>query len=921
MVMAGGAVATACREIAKRAATIGGRLLQTDPAQVLIHDGKAVGPHGSVTLGGDRARLVPAAAGSPGRRRSGRARSHHRVQAGARQRNLQLRHARRAGRGRSGDRRRGDPRLRHRRGRRQAGQSDDRRWTDLRRLRARRRHGAVRGDAVRSLGQPLASTLSDYLLPGPTEVPAPTLDHMETLAPYTEFGVKGIGEGGAIAPPAAIANAVNDALRPLGAELLGVADHAATHPAGDRASGAEREARSVRVRMSGGYCRGDCAGGTQRPGGEIHRRRPVARPHAQPSPGTARSAGRSDRHRRVEAGRGNGRRAVDRRLRHPRRYRGWPGPGSLPAGCCEASRAGSPIARCATAARSAAASPTPILRPTGSRAWRRSAPASSCAVASGRRSVPVEEFMLGVFETAPAAGRAGRSRFGAAAVGRGAVGLLQGVPQDRRVRPRDRRRAVRSRHARSAGRSSAPTESRPVVFADARELFGGRPEAGLSASFDQQPARAGACRRRNDRSDRAADPPRRSAPRHRAGQRMKAITLTVNGKTAGGGGRAAHASRRLPARDAGPDRHASRLRARHLRRLHAAGRRRPGALLHHLCSRLRRRRRHHHRGPRRRRDRQGAAPGILARARAAVRLLHARNADLRPRPGAAGRSRGRAGNSRRDERQSLPLHRLCRDRPRHFERDRKPAGARASRPMPDAGRRRSVRRARVMRTPRTMPMSAGCERREPRRRLASQRCGASADRARSTISHPQATFAHSFVVHHPREEVWAFFARIEDVAACLPGASVTGGDDRTSPARCASRSVRSRRSSTASPSSTAIPRPIPARSAAAAATPAAARRRAGRSLSLVPADDPAIDPRGHRRRLRVDRRARAVRPIRPGAGHRQAASPRPSRRISRRGSPHRGEPRRAGCRAQCRRAGAFRLGGTGQSWFRKLVGR
>jgi carbon-monoxide dehydrogenase large subunit len=42
---------------------------------------------------------------------------------------------------------------------------------------------------------------------------------METLSPYTEFGVKGIGEGGAIAPPAAIANAVNDALRPLGVEI------------------------------------------------------------------------------------------------------------------------------------------------------------------------------------------------------------------------------------------------------------------------------------------------------------------------------------------------------------------------------------------------------------------------------------------------------------------------------------------------------------------------------------------------------------------------------------------------------------------------------------------------------------------------------------------------------------------------------
>src|SRR5262249_58219266 len=69
-------------------------------------------------------------------------------------------------------------------------------------------------------GQPLASTLADYLIPAATEVPAPGIDHMETLAPYTEFGVKSIGEGGAIAPPAAIANAVNDALRPLGAELL-----------------------------------------------------------------------------------------------------------------------------------------------------------------------------------------------------------------------------------------------------------------------------------------------------------------------------------------------------------------------------------------------------------------------------------------------------------------------------------------------------------------------------------------------------------------------------------------------------------------------------------------------------------------------------------------------------------------------------
>ena len=68
-------------------------------------------------------------------------------------------------------------------------------------------------------GQPLASTFADYLLPGAPEIPAIRLYHMETPSPYTEFGQKGIGEGGAIGPPAAIANAVNDALGDLGAEL------------------------------------------------------------------------------------------------------------------------------------------------------------------------------------------------------------------------------------------------------------------------------------------------------------------------------------------------------------------------------------------------------------------------------------------------------------------------------------------------------------------------------------------------------------------------------------------------------------------------------------------------------------------------------------------------------------------------------
>ena len=68
MVMGGGAVARACREIARRAARIGAALLQADESEVQIRDGAVVGPTGSVTLRRDRQGLVPAAAGPPGRR-------------------------------------------------------------------------------------------------------------------------------------------------------------------------------------------------------------------------------------------------------------------------------------------------------------------------------------------------------------------------------------------------------------------------------------------------------------------------------------------------------------------------------------------------------------------------------------------------------------------------------------------------------------------------------------------------------------------------------------------------------------------------------------------------------------------------------------------------------------------------------------
>jgi len=68
-------------------------------------------------------------------------------------------------------------------------------------------------------GQPLASTLADYVMPGATEVPNIRFDHFETPSPHTEFGAKGVGEGGAIAPPAVIFGAVNDALRQFGVEV------------------------------------------------------------------------------------------------------------------------------------------------------------------------------------------------------------------------------------------------------------------------------------------------------------------------------------------------------------------------------------------------------------------------------------------------------------------------------------------------------------------------------------------------------------------------------------------------------------------------------------------------------------------------------------------------------------------------------
>jgi aerobic carbon-monoxide dehydrogenase large subunit len=63
-----------------------------------------------------------------------------------------------------------------------------------------------------SEGQLRTASLLDYIVPSATEIPVLELLHLELPTPVTETGVKGVGEGGTIAPAAAIANAVGDAL-------------------------------------------------------------------------------------------------------------------------------------------------------------------------------------------------------------------------------------------------------------------------------------------------------------------------------------------------------------------------------------------------------------------------------------------------------------------------------------------------------------------------------------------------------------------------------------------------------------------------------------------------------------------------------------------------------------------------------------
>ncbi len=68
-------------------------------------------------------------------------------------------------------------------------------------------------------GQLLSGSFMNYLIPGAMEIPRIKTVHIESPSPLNPLGIKGLGEGGSVAPPAAIANALEDALSPLGVQV------------------------------------------------------------------------------------------------------------------------------------------------------------------------------------------------------------------------------------------------------------------------------------------------------------------------------------------------------------------------------------------------------------------------------------------------------------------------------------------------------------------------------------------------------------------------------------------------------------------------------------------------------------------------------------------------------------------------------
>ena len=312
-------------------------------------------------------------------------------------------------------------------------------------------------------GQPLASTLVDYLLPGPTELPKFRIHHSETLSPHTAHGIKGIGEGGAIAPPAAIVNAINDALAATRRAAERYPGLAGADPggAGQGARGVKAaafdyvQARSIAEAVAL-LAAGDArvlAGGQSlgpmlnlrlaRPGRLVDVKRAAGLREVAADDAVV-SLGAGWTHAEIEDGAvEDPTRGLLRQVAQGIAYRAVRNRGTI----------GGSLAHADPAAD-----------------WVSTIVALGGAVVAegpgGRRRIAAEGFIRGAFATALAAGRGAGGGGGAAARARGALGLSQALPQDRRIRQGDRRGGARSPHRLRAG-AGGGGGGPPVLLADA----------------------------------------------------------------------------------------------------------------------------------------------------------------------------------------------------------------------------------------------------------------------------------------------------------------------------------------------------------------------------------------------------------------------------------------------------------------------
>jgi carbon-monoxide dehydrogenase large subunit len=126
-------------------------------------------------------------------------------------------------------------------------------------------------------GQPVSTTLMDYLVPTAAEMCPVDVIHLQTPSAFSESGAKGMGEGGMIGAPATVLNAVNDALAGTGASfdhipvlpeevcaVLAGAGQAGT--GGGLADGAPPDQRGGAAAGRGGGATGECRGKGRRVG-------------------------------------------------------------------------------------------------------------------------------------------------------------------------------------------------------------------------------------------------------------------------------------------------------------------------------------------------------------------------------------------------------------------------------------------------------------------------------------------------------------------------------------------------------------------------------------------------------------------------------------------------------------------------------